>query len=94
MARADLLLDLVRAGARGDRPLFRKSLEAFVSEERAKRRPVLADRRPRTGRRQGDPKMRAPAFQRLYTERAYRPKMIAMTGTATSAGARRRCRIT
>ena len=27
MARADLLLDLVRAGAKGDQPLFRKSLE-------------------------------------------------------------------
>ena len=31
MARADLLLDLVRAGARGDQPLFRKSLETLVS---------------------------------------------------------------
>ena len=44
MARADLLLDLVRAGARGDQPLFRKSLEALVSEERAKQHHVLADR--------------------------------------------------
>ena len=44
MARADLLLDLVRAGARGDRPLFRKSLEALVTEERAKQHHVLADR--------------------------------------------------
>ena len=44
MARADLLLDLVRAGAKGDRPLFRKSLEALVAEERAKQHHVLADR--------------------------------------------------
>ena len=44
MARADLLLDLVRAGARGDQPLFRKSLEALVTEERAKQHHVLADR--------------------------------------------------
>ena len=44
MARADLLLDLVRAGARGDRPLFRKSLEVLVAEERAKQHHVLADR--------------------------------------------------
>ena len=44
MARADLLLDLVRAGARGDRSLFRKSLEALVTEERAKQHHVLADR--------------------------------------------------
>lgn len=44
MARADLLLDLVRAGARGDQSLFRKSLEALVAEERAKQHHVLADR--------------------------------------------------
>ena len=44
MARSALLLDLVRAGARGDRVLFQKSLEAIVSEERAKQHHVLADR--------------------------------------------------
>lgn len=44
MARADLLLDIVRAGARGDQTLFRKALEALVAEERAKQHHVLADR--------------------------------------------------
>lgn len=44
MARADLLLDLARAGARGDQTLFRKALEALVAEERAKQHHVLADR--------------------------------------------------
>lgn len=44
MARADLLLDLVRSGARGDQSLFRKTLEALVVEERAKQHNVLADR--------------------------------------------------
>jgi SpoVK/Ycf46/Vps4 family AAA+-type ATPase len=44
MARADLLLDIVRAGAEGDHELFRKALEALVSEERAKQHNVLADR--------------------------------------------------
>ncbi len=44
MARADLLLDLVRSGARGDQRLFRKALEALVTEERAKQHHVLADR--------------------------------------------------
>ncbi|MBN1843879.1 MAG: ATP-binding protein [Deltaproteobacteria bacterium] len=44
MARADLLLDLVRAGARGERDLFRKTLEALVAEERAKQHHILADR--------------------------------------------------
>lgn len=44
MARADLLLNLVRAGAKGNHPQFRKSLEALVAEERAKQHHVLADR--------------------------------------------------
>ena len=44
MARADLILDLVRAGARDDRPLFRKALEALIAEERAKQHHILADR--------------------------------------------------
>ena len=44
MARSSLLLDLVRAGARGDQVLFRKALEALVTEERAKQHHVLADR--------------------------------------------------
>ncbi|MCA9674657.1 MAG: AAA family ATPase [Dehalococcoidia bacterium] len=44
MARSDLLLDLVRAGARGDQGVFRKALEALVAEERAKQHHVLADR--------------------------------------------------
>ncbi len=44
MARADLLLDIVRAGAQGDQMLFRKSLEALVAEERAKQHHILADR--------------------------------------------------
>ena len=44
MARADLLLDLVRAGAKGDQTLFRKALEALITEERAKQHNILADR--------------------------------------------------
>jgi SpoVK/Ycf46/Vps4 family AAA+-type ATPase len=44
MARADILLDLVRAGARGDQTLFRKALEALVTEERSKQHHILADR--------------------------------------------------
>lgn len=43
MARADLLLDLVRGGARGDQTLFRKALEAIVTEERTKQHHILAD---------------------------------------------------
>jgi SpoVK/Ycf46/Vps4 family AAA+-type ATPase len=44
MARADLLLNLVRAGSGGDRGLFRKALEALIAEERNKQHHVLADR--------------------------------------------------
>lgn len=44
MARADLLLSLVRAGAHGDQALFRKTIEALVVEERAKQHHILADR--------------------------------------------------
>ncbi|MBF0147193.1 MAG: AAA family ATPase [Magnetococcales bacterium] len=44
MARSDLLLELVRSGARGDHALFRKALEAIISEERTKQHHVLADR--------------------------------------------------
>ncbi len=44
MARADLLLDLVRAGARSDQALFKKALEALIVEERAKQHHILADR--------------------------------------------------
>lgn len=43
MARSDLLLSLVRAGSTGDKTLFRRSVEAIVSEERAKQHHVLAD---------------------------------------------------
>jgi SpoVK/Ycf46/Vps4 family AAA+-type ATPase len=44
MARADLLVDIVRAGAEGDQELFRRALEALVTEERSKQHHVLADR--------------------------------------------------
>ncbi|MHB8173540.1 MAG: AAA family ATPase [Nitrospirota bacterium] len=44
MARADLILELVKSGARGDQALFRKALEALVVEERAKQHFILADR--------------------------------------------------
>lgn len=44
MARSDLLLSLVRAGAKGDQVTFRKAIEALVVEERAKQHHILADR--------------------------------------------------
>lgn len=43
MARGDLLLSLVRAGSAGNAPLFRKTAEAIIAEERSKRHAILAD---------------------------------------------------
>ncbi len=44
MARADLLLNLVKAGTRGDQAQFQRTVEALVVDERAKKHDVLADR--------------------------------------------------
>jgi SpoVK/Ycf46/Vps4 family AAA+-type ATPase len=44
MARADLLVSIVRAGSEGDRERFRKAVQALAAEEREKRHGVLADR--------------------------------------------------
>jgi AAA+ superfamily predicted ATPase len=44
MARADLLLNLVRAGSEGDQVGLRRTVEAMVAEERAKQHAGLADR--------------------------------------------------
>lgn len=44
MARADLILNLVKTGARGDQDRFRKIVEALAADERAKNHNILADR--------------------------------------------------
>jgi AAA+ superfamily predicted ATPase len=44
MARADLLVDLVKAGSRGDRSAFARLVESIAAEERAKNHSLLADR--------------------------------------------------
>lgn len=44
MARADLLLNLVKAGTAGDQALFKRTVEALAAEERAKQHHILADR--------------------------------------------------
>ena len=44
MARSDLLINLVKAGTLGDQPLFQKTVEAVIAEERGKNHTVLADR--------------------------------------------------
>lgn len=44
MARSDLLVSLVKAGASGDRRLMRSTVEAIIAEERSKQHDVLAER--------------------------------------------------
>lgn len=44
MARADLLLNLVRAGSQGDQVGFRRTVEAMIAEERERQHHVVADR--------------------------------------------------
>lgn len=44
MARGDLLVSLIRAGAEGDRARIRNAAEAIIAEEKAKNHHVLADR--------------------------------------------------
>lgn len=44
MPRADLLVNLVRAGSQGDQRAFRSTVEAMAAEERSKRHGQLADR--------------------------------------------------
>ncbi len=44
MARADLLLSLVKTGIEGDQPTFRKTVQAIAAEEKEKRHYALAER--------------------------------------------------
>jgi SpoVK/Ycf46/Vps4 family AAA+-type ATPase len=44
MARSDLLVSLVRAGATGDRSMLASTVEALVAEEKSRSHHVLADR--------------------------------------------------
>ena len=44
MARADLILSLIRAGRQGDQSQFRKTVEALAADERAKNHSIFADR--------------------------------------------------
>ena len=44
MARADLLVNLVKAGSKGDQTGFTRAVEGIISEERENRHHILADR--------------------------------------------------
>lgn len=44
MARADLLIELVKHAVRGNKPMIKKVIEAIIAEERGKQHIVLAER--------------------------------------------------
>jgi len=44
MARADLLVELLKSASNGDRLVFRKTAEALIQEEKSKGHRILADR--------------------------------------------------
>ena len=54
MARSDLLVSLVRAGASGDGKELASAVEAIIAEERAKQHNILADRLARALRSNGN----------------------------------------
>jgi AAA+ superfamily predicted ATPase len=80
MARSDLLVALVKAGATGDRHLARTSAEALIADERGKKHNVLADRlsnamrMPLNGSPQQqaapqEPAARGPSTRDLFVDR-------------------------
>lgn len=70
MARADLLLDIVKAGAEGDHELFRRALEGLVVEERGKQHHALADRLAAHLTVNGTPHRATRPFSEINSERA------------------------
>lgn len=70
MARSDLLLNLVKAGSAGDAPMFQRTVEAIVAEERAKQHNVLAEQleravtHPKTNGHHNSPSVPRDGLQR------------------------------
>src|SRR5437016_6286300 len=64
MARADLLVTLVRAARKRDDALFQRTVEALIAEERANQHHVLADRLEENLRQNGNSPVGAVAVER------------------------------
>jgi hypothetical protein len=78
MARSDLLVALVKAGATGDRQLARTSAEALIADEKSKQHHVLANRLSTALRAPGngnqtaaaqEPISRGPSTRDLFVDR-------------------------
>jgi hypothetical protein len=65
VARADLILGLVRSGGQHDDAAFTRTVEALIAEEREKRHHVLADRIEAALRRNGNGNGRTNGFTGL-----------------------------
>lgn len=65
MPRADLVVNLVKAGSQGDQQLFRTTVEAIAAEERAKHHHQLADKLE-ANLREATARPRAPEVVRSY----------------------------
>ena len=71
MARADLLINMVKAGSQGDRLRFKKIVEALAAEERAKNHHVLADRLEEGLRVNGSPLPQQRGFDDKLSQLIY-----------------------
>ncbi len=65
MSRADLIVNLVKAGSQGDQKLFRSTVEALAAEERAKHHHQLADKLEQN-LRNANARPRGPEVVRSY----------------------------
>jgi SpoVK/Ycf46/Vps4 family AAA+-type ATPase len=68
MARADLVISLVKAANAGDRALMKKTVEAMAAEERVKHHTVLAEQLEAEIRPNGTPLGNEPAAPRPSTQ--------------------------
>src|SRR5258706_3369902 len=68
MARADLVISLVKAANAGDRALMKKAVEAMAAEERVKHHTVLAEHLEAEIRRNGIPLPNEQAVPRPATQ--------------------------
>lgn len=66
MARADLLIKLIRAGSQGDQASFRRAVEALIAEERAKHHFILADRLAANLKSNGDIQLGGPTPEKSH----------------------------
>lgn len=70
MARSDLLVALVQAGASGDQQRLQATVEEMVAEEKAKQHRVLAERLDRAYREHSEPDRRLAGRRAELTSRA------------------------